>query len=125
MRGSRSKLGLAGERLAETHLRRRGFKTVARRFLTQAGELDLVMTEADTLVFVEVKTQRSRDWSDPEDRVGATKQRRLCKAARWFVSKNKRFGDCPYRFDIVAVTIPEDGEPRIDHHPDAFAPRDW
>ena len=125
MRDTRSELGLAGEKLAETYLRKRGLKTVARRFLAKAGELDLIMTEGDTLVFVEVKTQRDRTWNDPEERVGATKQRRLFKAARWFVSSNKRYQDRPYRFDIVAVTIPEEGDPRIAHHTDAFAPHGW
>ncbi len=119
MSESRQQLGVRGERVAERFLRRAGMKTLARRYRTPVGELDLIMRERDTLVFVEVKTRTDRIWSDPQDAVNATKQRRMARIARWYLRK-KHCEDAPCRFDIVAVIIPADGEPEITHFPDAF-----
>ena len=124
MRESRSELGLQGERLAEAFLKQRGLKTIARRFSTPVGELDLVMRQAETVVFVEVKTQSDRTFTDPQDRVNIPKQRKLLKAAKWFVTR-KRWTDKPCRFDVVAVVLPQSGEPEIEHFPDAFVPQRW
>ena len=124
MKDTRSKLGLQGERLAETFLEKRGLKTLVRRFSTPVGELDLVMRAAETIVFVEVKTQRDRVFKDPQEQVTTPKQRRLLKAAQWFLHR-KGWSDKPCRFDIVAVVLPESGEPEIEHFPDAFTPERW
>lgn len=121
---ARHELGLQGERLAESFLRERGLKTVARRFNTPVGELDLVMCERDTLVFVEVKTLRDRRFDDPENRVTAGKQRKLLKAAKWYLTR-KRQTERPCRFDVVAVVLSDTGEPEIEHFADAFSPTKW
>lgn len=121
MGDARSQLGLQGERLAEAYLKKQGFKTVARRFATPVGELDLVMRKADTVVFVEVKTQRDRLFQDPQEQVTLSKQRRVLRAADWFLHR-KRWEDRPCRFDVVAIVLPETGDPEIEHFPDAFLP---
>jgi putative endonuclease len=124
MSETRIQLGLEGERIAERFLRKRRLKTLARRFRTPAGEIDLVMREGETIVFVEVKTQSDRGFTDPEVRVTLTKQRKLLKAAKWFLTQ-KRWTDKPCRFDVIAVIIPPTGDPQIDHFPDAFVPERW
>ncbi len=120
-RDPRHQLGDAGERLAERFLTARGLKTVARRFSTPVGELDLVMRDRSTVVFVEVKTRHDRDFADPQDAVNLRKQRRLTRAAQWFIQQ-RRWQDQPCRFDVVAVTLAA-GEPQIEHFPEAFEPR--
>ncbi|MCK4343410.1 MAG: YraN family protein [Phycisphaerae bacterium] len=121
MSDPRHTLGREGERLAERFLRKRGLKMIARRFNTPVGELDLVMRDGDTVVFVEVKTRRDRKFADPEDSINVGKQRRLAKAACWFLH-HKRWDDRPCRIDVVAVILAEGTEPEINHFPDAFAP---
>jgi len=119
-------LGRAGERLAERYLKKRGYKLLARRYNTPAGELDLIMRADDTVVFVEVKTQSDRALIDPEQRVTLTKQRRLARAAKWFLTQKRYARDVPpCQFDVVAVVVPEDGDPEIEHFPDAFVPERW
>jgi uncharacterized protein (TIGR00252 family) len=54
---ARSRLGKSGEELARRYLERKGFDFVAANWRCRAGELDLVMRDGDTLVFVEVKTR--------------------------------------------------------------------
>ena len=124
MSDARPELGLQGERYAEAFLRKRGLKTLARRFSTPVGEIDLVMRAAETVVFVEVKTQRDRTFKDPQDQVTLSKQRKLIKAAKWFLTR-KRWTDKPCRFDVVAIILPETGEPEIEHFPNAFVPERW
>ncbi len=118
----RQSLGLAGERHAEKHLKRKRYKTIARRYRTPVGELDLVMGHGATIVFIEVKTRRDCELADPQDAVGPTKQRHLTKAARWFLQA-KRLDDRPCRFDVVAITLPATGPPQIEHIEDAFDAR--
>jgi putative endonuclease len=117
----RSELGLEGERLAESYLRRQGLKTLERRFSTPVGELDLVMRAGETVVFVEVKTLRQRGGAEPQDKVDRVKQRKLWRAAEWFLHR-KRWESHPCRFDVVGLVVPEQGETEIRHFPEAFQP---
>ncbi len=66
------------------------------------AEIDLVAMDGDTLVFVEVKTRRSRSAGAPEEAVDARKQSRMRRAAEAFAQRY-RAGDIEMRFDIVAV----------------------
>ncbi len=119
----RHELGLDGEALAESHLKRLGLRPVARRFATPVGELDLVMRDGATLVFVEVKTRRDRRFAAPHDAVSPEKQRRLTRAARWFVH-DRRQHDVPLRFDVIGIVVTPDAPPEIEHFRDAFPPAD-
>lgn len=113
--------GQRGELLAERFLRQLGYQTIARRYTTPVGELDLVMRAGNTVVFVEVKTRRDRRRADPEDAVTAAKRAKLFKAAAWLLHR-KRWEARPCRFDVVAIILPENGEPEITHHIAAFEP---
>jgi putative endonuclease len=121
---ARRELGLAGEQLAEAHLRKLGYRTIARRYATPVGELDLVMRDGDTIVFVEVKTVRDARLADPHERLRPAQQRHLLKAARWFL-EHRRWTDRPCRYDVVGVTLSPPAPPHIEHFPDAFAPDHW
>ena len=113
-------LGRRGEEAAERYLRRRGYKVLARGKRLRPGELDLVMLDGRTIVFVEVKTRQSQEAGHPAEAVDATKQRRLTRLAVTFL---KRHGllEYPARFDVVAVTWPGGrGRPQIEHFPNAF-----
>jgi putative endonuclease len=119
----RHELGHRGERVAEQYLKQRGLKTVSRHFNTPVGELDLVMRDGDTVVFVEVKTRRDRKYADPEDAIRRDKRRRMTRAARWFVHE-KHWEEKPCRFDVLSVILPAGGQPQIEHFADAFLPSD-
>jgi putative endonuclease len=95
-------LGRAGERAAEKYLKRNGYRIVARNFRAAGAEIDLVAIDGETLVFVEVKTRRSRDAGAPEEAVDKRKQLRMRRAAEAFLVQY-RAGEKELRFDIVAV----------------------
>jgi len=114
-------LGRQGEDAAARYLRRRGYKVLARGDrLRRRDELDLVMLDGKTIVFVEVKTRRSQQFGHPAEAVDAAKQRRLTRLAVTFL-KRHRLLDHPARFDVVAVTWPEgQRRPLIEHIENAF-----
>jgi putative endonuclease len=95
-------LGRRGERFAEKHLRRSGYRIVARNFRAAGAEIDLVAMDGETLVFVEVKTRRSREAGAPEEAVDERKQKRMRRAAEIFAMRY-RADDITMRFDIIAV----------------------
>jgi putative endonuclease len=95
-------LGRRGERAAEKYLKRNGYRIVARNFRASGAEIDLVAMDGETLVFVEVKTRRSRAAGAPEEAVDERKQLRMRRAAEAF-SVQYRTGERELRFDIVAV----------------------
>jgi putative endonuclease len=116
----RRTLGERGEAAAARYLKRLGYQIVARGERGRLGEIDLVAVDGRTVVFVEVKTRQSRDAGSPADAVDAEKQRRLTRLAMAFL---KRHGllEYPVRFDIVAVTWPENRRrPTIEHFRGAF-----
>jgi putative endonuclease len=110
--------GRRGEDLAHRHLRAKGFVVVARNWRPPqgGGEIDIVAWEGDWLVFVEVKTRTSAQWSAPERDIDAEKINTLRRAARDYV-RRANADESRVRFDAILVT----GR-AIDHLRDAFAP---
>jgi len=111
--------GALGERLAKTHLCRLGLKFLAANFRSPRGEIDLVFRDEDCLVFVEVKTRSPESWTRPAAAVNAGKRRRLSKAALDYVKRLKD-REVRFRFDIVEVLLPDEGDPEIRHLPNTF-----
>ena len=117
--GSRP-LGERGERLAERHLKRAGYRIIRRNLRIAKDEADLVAFTPDggTVVVVEVKT-RSGDDIAPEEGVNQAKRRHLSRlAAR--LQRRRRFADRPFRFDVIAITWPDGEVPDLRHYIAAF-----
>lgn len=119
MPNRRGTLGHEAEEAAATFLTRAGFRVVERNVRFALGEIDLVCRDRDVWVFVEVKCRQSR-WGDaPSAAVSWWKQRRLIQLAQLFL-KFHRLTDVRCRFDVVAVTIGDDGRRDVRHLPAAF-----
>ena len=120
MSDPRHQLGREGERLAERFLRKRGLKTIARRHATPVGELDLIMREGKTVVFVEVKFRRSEAFGSPRQAVDARKRRHIVFAARGFLAQ-RGLEERACRFDVVGVRLAHGGlNLVVEHIPGAF-----
>ncbi len=117
------RIGVRGERIAARWLKRRGFTILFKNYTCPVGEIDLIAREGDSVVFVEVKTRLSNESADPEVNVTRHKRRQIVRCARYF-NQTHQAGDLPSRFDVVAVVIPESGEPSVEHFADAFCP-EW
>ena len=114
-------LGRRGEKLAERYLRRRGHRIVDRNVCLRGGELDLVTVENRTVVVVEVKTRRSPGQRNPAAAVTRAKQARICRATRQYI-RDHHVDKSSVRFDIIAITWPDNERPQLEHQRDAF---DW
>jgi putative endonuclease len=111
--------GELGERAAETHLKAQGLKFLTRNFRSERGEIDLVFRDQDCLVFVEVKTRSSEDWTRPAAAVDARKRRLLSQTALDYLRllKNPRV---KIRFEIVEVLLANGAVREIRHLPNTF-----
>ncbi len=94
--------GAAAEDLAERYLQRHGLVPVERNFRARGGEIDLVMREGTTLVFVEVRYRGARTYGGALASVDARKQRRLIHAARLYLAR-LREPEPTCRFDVLGV----------------------
>jgi putative endonuclease len=119
-KGERVAVGRHGEEEAERHLTRRGFRLIERRFRVRNGEIDLVMADGKTIVFVEVRRRRSALAGDPLDSIDQRKRRRIIRTARLYLHVRGLY-DRPCRFDVVAIRDDaRPGEGSIEHIADAF-----
>jgi len=104
-------LGDAGERLALSRLEALGYELVESNWRCRGGEIDLIMRDAGTLVFVEVRTRRGRASGTPEESVTPAKQARLLALGeRWLAEHypDSELPDC--RIDVVGVHLSPSGK---------------
>lgn len=116
---SRRELGAEGEAQAADFLRRRGYRIVARGVRADRVEIDLIVRKGRLVVFVEVKTRRTRTHGPPELAVDARKQARLVRgAAAWL--RESRLRGVRVRFDVVTCEPDVRGQWLIRHWEGAF-----
>lgn len=108
-------LGKEAEDRAAAYLLEAGYTLVTRRYSTRNGEIDLIVLDDETLVFVEVRLRRGKDRS-PEESIGPVKAARVARAARAYLREMDQT-ERSVRFDVVAID--DEG---IRHHVDAFQP---
>jgi putative endonuclease len=119
----RQHLGRLGEDLALEHLERLGYRRVALNYRTRFGEIDLIVCDDTTIVFVEVKARRiGASAGSAVESVPPRKQRQVrAMAAAWLVESSDRPRSSDLRFDVVAVTVDQVGRlVRLDHLEAAF-----
>ena len=119
MTDPRRSLGQAAEAAAARWLTRAGLAVLERNVRFREGEIDLVCRDGDVIVFVEVKCRRAYWGEGPGDAVAWDKRRRLVRLARHYL-RARRLDHARCRFDVVAVTMEEDGARTIRHLPAAF-----
>jgi putative endonuclease len=104
------RIGDAGEADALAFLIARGLRPLARNVRYKAGEIDLVMLDGATLVFVEVRRRGRTDFGDALDSVDARKARKLATAARLYLQRHAQHATRDCRFDVVGFDA--DAAPR-------------
>ena len=92
------------EAAAEKHLISCGLSPIERNFLIKGGELDLIMKDGETIVFVEVRYRQSQTYGHAAETVTASKVKKLIKTATLWLSKNGlSIYSTDFRFDLVAI----------------------
>ncbi len=111
--------GELGERAAKKYLTGHGLKFLTANFRSKRGEIDLVFREKDCLVFVEVKTRSSEEWSRPAAAVDRERRGRLSRAALDYLRLLKNPA-VKFRFDIVEVLLADGKVREVRHLPNTF-----
>lgn len=113
--------GSLGEHFARGYLQRTGFIIKYAPFRCRAGEIDIVATEGDTLVFIEVKSRRTSQFGHPVEAVNVQKQRRIIRVARHFLATVHHIAYRFCRFDVLGIMQGSSGSsPTVTHIRDAF-----
>lgn len=95
--------GRKTEQQVERWLRDQGLKTLSRNYHCRQGEIDLVMEDDASIVFVEVRYRRHDSHGGALASVDGHKQQRLIRAARHYLARHPHYGARPCRFDVVAT----------------------
>lgn len=118
---STKETGSKGESLAESFLKKQGYRIVERNFKCKFGEIDLIAYKKKVLSFVEVKTRLSSDFGEPIDAINKAKQKKLSRLANYYIYKKKIPSSVPCQFDVVAILLEKDKQ-GIQFIPNAFIP---
>lgn len=115
-----NKPGARGEKVAADFLKTKGFKIIERNFRCKHGEIDLIATKDEYLVFVEVKSrQASKQQVSPLISVTKAKQEKLKLLGSYFLQVKKIASRQP-RFDVVGITFQPDYQFVLEHIENAF-----
>ena len=100
--------GSGYEKLAEKYLRSRGLKVIARNFHCRLGEIDLILRDRDTIVFVEVRFRANSRFGSATQSVTASKQRKIISTAKLFLGKHGLNDKLYCRFDVLGIEAEND-----------------
>jgi putative endonuclease len=114
----KQRLGKSGEDLAVSFLKNNGFEILNRNYRYGHKEIDIIGKDKNTIVFVEVKTGRSKNFGAPQEWVTLRKQKSMIEVALDFIQKND-LRNFDFRFDVVAINF-ERGNKKIEHIKNAF-----
>lgn len=95
--------GAQWEKTAESFLLGHGLKLLQRNFSSRFGEIDLIMEDKGTVVFVEVKYRKSSSHGSGADAVTFHKQGRISRTAAWYLVKNPHRAEQVCRFDVLSI----------------------
>ncbi|MBR2322770.1 MAG: YraN family protein [Clostridia bacterium] len=95
-------MGLKGEKLAEKHLKKLGYKIIKTNYVTPFGEADIVCEKDGAIVFAEVKTRTSFNFGTPAQAVDYKKQKKYRQIASFYLNSNG-LDDVEVSFMVVEV----------------------
>ena len=100
----RRETGALGERIACDFLGENGYQILENNYRCPEGEIDIIARQEGTLVFVEVRTKRSRLFGSPEESITPSKREKLRALAQYYLQEHD---DLPsnWRIDVVAIEM--------------------
>ena len=111
--------GIMGEELAYKYLTGKGYTTVARRYRSKFGEIDIIVKNSVYIVFAEVKLRKNADFAYAREFVGRDKQRKITATAKLWLSSHET--KLQPRFDVIEIyAADENSKPFINHIENAF-----
>lgn len=109
-------VGDKAENDAERYLQQQGLSLIERNFRTKMGEIDLIMYDKDSLVFVEVRYRKNAAFGGAAASVDGRKQRKLINTAHYYLMCHAQYATVACRFDVILL----DAENHVDWIKNAF-----
>lgn len=100
MKMNENNAGLEAEKLAATFLVNHGLKLVAQNYHCRFGEIDLIMKDAKTLVFIEVRLRSNSQFGSAASSITPQKQKKLILTAQHYLQQH---GQSACRFDVILM----------------------
>ena len=98
----RHETGKIGEDIAAEYLQQIGYQIIERNFECKQGEIDIIATDKEELVFVEVKTRTGEIYGKPKEAVDRAKKKHIYKSAEYYIYL-KHLENRPIRIDVIEV----------------------
>lgn len=115
---ARKQIGNSGEIRALNFFKEKGFEIVETNFRARGGEIDLIVSKDELIVFVEVKTLLWGNLEVLARELNSEKQKRILETSKYFLSKHRQYSNSFVRFDVVVIDMP--GMPSVYHIENAF-----
>lgn len=109
--------GKKGEELVISYLKNLNYSILEVNYRTPIGEIDIIALDENILVFVEVKSRKSRKYGEAAEAVNMYKQQKIINTAMLYL-QSKGYTNIQSRFDVVEVYYIGNGE--INHFQNAF-----
>lgn len=119
----RAERGSQAEQLARRFLEQHGLRFKQANFRCKRGEIDLIMQDGETLVFVEVRYRSNSRFGSAAESVDRHKQRKLVTTALFYLQSKPELAQQASRFDVIAISG-DSGSPQIDWHSNAIQIQD-
>ncbi|PIE98453.1 MAG: YraN family protein [Treponema sp.] len=115
-------IGNEGEEVVANYLRKKGFTVIERNYRTRTGEIDIIATQEDKIVFFEVKTMLHTQLQDLDLIIGKKKQIKINKTAKQFLQTHRQYSEMLVRIDVIVLTSNPffTQEPELIHINNAF-----
>ena len=120
MTRQRQTLGRLGENEAVSYLKKHGYRLLQRNYRCRLGEIDIIVMDGETLVFVEVRCRSSGRFGLPQESIRWRKQSKLRKVAQYYLKAVQK-EEAPVRFDVLALLFDRENQPvQVEHIKSAF-----
>jgi putative endonuclease len=102
--------GKTAESQAEIFLTKQGIKPITRNFSSRFGEIDLIGMDKKTLVFFEIRYRSSSKFGSAAETVNISKQKKIIRAAEYFLCCHTKYNKHPMRFDVIGINASDEIE---------------
>ncbi len=111
-------IGKNGENLAITFLENKNYKVLSKNYVKNHGEIDIIASFNEVVVFVEVKLRNSLKYGHPLESISAKKVAKLMETANLYITENN-LEEKEVRFDVISILLSNEAY-KIEHIENAF-----
>ena len=108
------------EDLALRYLQKHDMTLLERNFRSRFGEIDLIMQENNTIIFVEVRSRRNTAFLHPAETIDFSKRNKIRRTSQVFMQKTPAWNHFDWRFDVITLTGRREDEMKIEWIKSAF-----